>query len=200
MVRLSSINRPFTSVSGNNVETGLLTLHALVTTLMTTLPFPLTSRDAAGMSVLVFVPAGAFLIYMVSKRAHVLTSRITAKFGGGGVSSPTGAAGGAATSPNNVTSPSTGAATQDSSSTVPVPFVGGTITPHDNAEDGAASITSRSNNDNDNGGVELQQILTETSSTMSVGDTKTNSAMIRRPSTSMSLPPSNALDSAGDSA
>jgi hypothetical protein len=43
-------NRPFLLMSGNHIETGLLTLHSIVTTLMTTLPFPLHNDQAIGMA------------------------------------------------------------------------------------------------------------------------------------------------------
>jgi hypothetical protein len=44
------IHRPYSKDVDNNVETAILTFHALITTLMTTLPFPLKSSQAVGMA------------------------------------------------------------------------------------------------------------------------------------------------------
>lgn len=55
MLLIHMIARPYALVAGNNIETGLLTLHAIVTTLMTTLPFPLQSSQAIGMSGMILI-------------------------------------------------------------------------------------------------------------------------------------------------
>jgi hypothetical protein len=59
------LNSPFASVAGNNIETGLLTLHSIVTTLMTTLPFPLNDTQAAGMSGILYIICSFFKIFFI---------------------------------------------------------------------------------------------------------------------------------------
>lgn len=62
------IVKPYSSVWSNSNETILLTIHALITALMTTLPFPLKHGQDTGMALLVFLPATLFVISIISVR------------------------------------------------------------------------------------------------------------------------------------